>query len=119
MSKVLSYETRVEARKLGFNKSYSGTQSDLQDWLREDKNIIVEVITVCTGKFLNDKIIYCYKPSITVLTPIPDICLFFTQTQVNLFEGKLPLGFDYEAPMGYDEALYYGLKEGLKLIKES
>lgn len=117
MSKELSYELRVEARKLGFKKPYGCTQSDLQDWLREDKNIIVEVITACTGKFLNDKIVYCYKPSITVLTPIPDSGLFFTQIQVNLFEGKLPLGVDYEAPMGYDEALFYGLKEGLKLIK--
>ena len=103
----ISSETAILAREMGFDNQSEfdsvddelpfsrgilrSTQARLARWLRESKNISVEIVRLHFG--------YCFY-----------ICE--SKSGVTLYEAD-------EHYATYEEALEEGLKEGLKLIKEN
>jgi len=83
------------------------TQSLLQQWLREEHNIMVSVITAYSGGFISEKLVKSFKPSIEIINVIGKN-IFTNDLKYEMFHGL--------EPMSYDEALELGLLEGLKLI---
>lgn len=89
-------------------KYLAPTQSLLAKWLREKHGILVNVITANIGEFVNNNIIFSFKPSIEVITEKIGKNIF---TRTLLYDKFI----DYKI-MNYHNAFEKGLYEGLKLI---
>jgi len=93
----------------GTSEWYSApTQSELQKWLRDKHNILVSPITAFSQQFIEDRLVFTFKPCIEKLISVGEN-LFYREIQYEMFHGL--------EPMGYEQAFELALYEGLKLIE--